>query len=70
MDISPADGLLGYKFSGDPARTLPYRLSNEEELRDAIKTGIGKIARSRKRDIFIEIHNLVRNHGVLDDVSS
>lgn len=70
MDISPTDALLGYKFSGDPARTLPYHLSNEEELHDAIKKGIGKMKRSRTREVFIEIHNLVCNHGDLNDVTS
>lgn len=70
MDISPADGLLGYKFSGDPAHTLPYHLSNEEELREAIKNGIEKMKRTRKRKVFIEIHNLVCNHEVLNEVSS
>jgi hypothetical protein len=70
MDISPTDGLLGYKFSGDPACMLPYRLSNEEELHDVIKKGIGKMTRSQKRDVFIEIHNLVCNCEVLNEVSS
>ena len=70
MDISPTDSLLGYKFSGDPACTLPYRLSNEEELHDAIKKGIGKMKRSQKHDVFIKIHNLVRSHEALNEVSS
>ena len=61
MDVSLIDSLLGYKFSGDPACTLPYHLSNEEELHDAMKKGIEKMKRSRKQDVFIETYNLVCN---------
>ncbi|KAH9066997.1 hypothetical protein EDB83DRAFT_2181108, partial [Lactarius deliciosus] len=58
MDISPTDALLGYKFSGDPVQAAPYHLTNEEELREAMKKAIEKMRRARTREVFVEIHNL------------
>jgi hypothetical protein len=61
MDLNPADSLLGYKLSGDAIRTPPYNLSNEDELREAITKGIKKTQRARSLEVFIEIHNMVRD---------
>ena len=64
LDLANSDTLLGYKLSGDPVRTPPYHLSNEEELREAIQKGVDKVRRSRSREVFIEIHNMVCDIGI------
>jgi len=42
MDLDPLKASLGYKLSGDPVWTPPYRLTNAEELHEAIKKGVDK----------------------------
>lgn len=59
MDLDPLEALLGYKYPGDLARQPPYRLTTNEELREAMAKGIEKIKRARTREVFMEIHNLV-----------
>lgn len=60
MDLDPALAALGYKFPGDRVRDPAHRLSNADELRQAMDRGIGMIRRARTRRIYMEIHNLVR----------
>lgn len=59
MDLDPALATLGYKFPGDRVRDPAHRLSNEDELRQAMERGTGMIRRARSRRIYMEIHNLV-----------
>ena len=58
MEINPTGASLGYKFNGDPAQAAPYNLTNEEQLRQAIKKAIEKLKRARSWEVFIEVHNL------------
>ncbi|KIJ96350.1 hypothetical protein K443DRAFT_10688 [Laccaria amethystina LaAM-08-1] len=58
MDLDPLEALLGYKYPGDLARQPPYRLTTNEELREAMAKRIEKIKRARTREVFMEIHNL------------
>jgi len=64
MDLDLLNASLGYKLSGDPVRTPPYCLTNDEELREAIKKGIEKTRRARTREVFVEIHHLVCATGI------
>ncbi|PPR02239.1 hypothetical protein CVT24_011467 [Panaeolus cyanescens] len=58
MDLSPSSAILGYKMTGDLVRTAPYRLMDEEDLRNAMSKAVLKIQRARTREIIVEIHNL------------
>jgi hypothetical protein len=59
MDLDPLDANLGYKYGSDRVRDAPNRLSNEEELRMVMEKGRNKLWLARKREVVLEIHNLV-----------
>lgn len=70
MDLDPATAQLGYKFHTDRVRDPPHRLSNKQELRQAMTYGLGLIRRARSRRIVMQIQNLVRllpSHFILSN---
>ncbi|KAI0350328.1 hypothetical protein OH77DRAFT_1514416 [Trametes cingulata] len=58
MDLHPANTQIGYKYHTDRVRDPPHRLSNEQELREALDVGANLMQRARSRVIVMEIHNL------------
>jgi hypothetical protein len=59
MDLDPIEADLGYKFHCDRVHDDPQKLSNDEQLREAMVKGADLLKRSRCRQVFMEIHNLV-----------
>ncbi|KDQ51433.1 hypothetical protein JAAARDRAFT_50724 [Jaapia argillacea MUCL 33604] len=59
MDLHPSNAQIGYKFHTDRVRDPPHRLSNEDDLREAMEMGMGLIRRARTRTVVMEVHNLV-----------
>lgn len=50
---------LGYKFNKNLRRDPYLKLTNEHELRAAMAKGADLIERARKREVVLEIQNMV-----------
>jgi hypothetical protein len=59
MDLDPLDANLGYKYGSDRVCDALNRLSNEEELQMVMEKGWNKLQLAHKREVVLEIHNLV-----------
>jgi hypothetical protein len=59
MGLDPSTASLGWKFDNDPQRAPPQRLSNTEDLQDAMVKAVGKIERARTRSVSIFVYNIV-----------